>query len=183
MFAWLTYRILAYVAAALAVAVLGLSVALWAAGVQSEASIAKLERGHSEAMGKIRKEKEDETAKVRATEKRMTDAADKTRNFHEKQLDAKDIIIAGLRTAEANARDTNVGLRRDLAAYTARRPANNPACPDDPRPAALGLLLDEAIRINESLAGVARESTEGAERHASEVRTLKLYALTVCRGQ
>lgn len=31
---WLTYRILAYVAAALAVAVLGLSVALWAQGVR-----------------------------------------------------------------------------------------------------------------------------------------------------
>lgn len=183
MLSWLTYRILAYVAGGLGVAVIGLSVALWAQGIRSDAALAKKDRDHAQAIGKIIKERDDATQKVRATEKLMVDRANQANEKYTKELDAKDIIIAGLRSAESHHRATAVELRRDLARYVASRPANNPACPSDPRPAALGNLLDEAIGITEGLATVARESTEAAERHAGEVRTLKLYAQTVCRVQ
>jgi hypothetical protein len=170
-------RVWFYLAAALAVFAAGYGLRHLIASTQ----IATLEREHSEAMGNIRRQKEVETQKVRDTEKRLNTAADQTREFHEKQLAQRDMLIDGLRTAESHQRATNNELRRVINTYTARQPATDPGCASDPRPATIGALLVEALGVAEANDSTARENTEAAERHADEVRTLKKYTLTVCR--
>ena len=151
--------------------------------LQASADQAELGRKHAVALGKIIKERDDETQKVRAIEARKIMEATKTRDLHALELSQRDILIDGLRAAEARSRATSDQLRIDLRAFTASRRPSDPACPSDPRPAALGLLLDEALGVIEANNQVAGELAAGAERHAGEVRVLLHDARNVCRSQ
>lgn len=150
--------------------------------LQATAALARRDMQHSEALGNIRKQKEAETQKVRDTEKRLNTKADETRASYEIELSRRQIIIDGLRTAESHQHATAVGLRNDLNAYITRKPTADPACPSDPRTAALGALLQDALDVAEQNDATAREIAEGAERHSSEVRVLQMFVKTVCRG-
>lgn len=156
MIAWLQRYALAGLGVLLALALAGLAVqSIRLAGSQAEKSaiVAQHDREARERAELARE------AEILARRQGDTMA----RNVQEAQRARETEIAASGRTAD-RLRVERDGLRLEIAAYASGRPDDSAAAGRD-RAAALGVLLDDALRV-------AAACTDGAEQHATDVRTL-----------